>query len=150
MKQTERFSLGLFEGTDNFDFEVLNSNFKKIEDALKNGGGAVSDAQIANAVAEYLRNHPVAADKVIYVDVIAENWQPHPNGTGYYQVVATEGIPALSMVTIQLTTEQVEIFTEKALTFKTENHSGELWITVVGQIPENDYVFQCKIEEVEL
>jgi hypothetical protein len=150
MKQTERLSLSLFEGSDNFDFAILNENFRKLEEALKNGLGAVTDEQIKNAVAEYLRENGSATDKIIYVDVLAEKWEPHPNGTGYYQVVATEGIPALSMVTIQLTTEQVEIFTEKALTFKTENHSGELWITVVGQIPENDYVFQCKIEVVAL
>lgn len=154
MKQTERLSLSLFEGSDNFDFAILNENFRKLEEALKNGLGAVTDEQIKNAVAEYLQENPVgsgsATDKIIYVEVFADKWQPHPNGTGYYQIVTTEEIPALSMVTLQLTTEQVEIFTEKALTFKTENHSGVLWITVVGQIPENDYVFQCKIEEVEL
>ena len=113
-----------------------------------------TDEKIAQAVADYLRNNPVvsgsATNKIRYVEVFADKWQPHPNGTGYYQIVDTEEIPALSMVNIQLTTEQVEIFTEKALTFKTENHSGVLWITVVGQIPENDYVFQCVIEEVEL
>lgn len=150
MKQTERLSLSLFEGSDNFDFAILNENFRKLEEALKNGLGAVTDEQIKNAVAEYLRENGSATDKIIYVEVLAEKWEPHPNGTGYYQIVTTEEIPALSMVTLQLTTEQVEIFTEKALTFKTENHSGELWITVVGQIPENDYVFQCKIEEVKL
>ena len=96
MKQTERLSLSLFEGSDNFDFAILNENFRKLEEALKNGFGAVSDAQIKNAVAEYLRNNPVvsgsATDKIIYVEVLAENWEPHPNGTGYYQIVATEEI----------------------------------------------------------
>lgn len=41
MKQTENFFLKLFEGTDNFDYKVVNENWQKIDDAideLLNGG----------------------------------------------------------------------------------------------------------------
>lgn len=41
MKQTENFFLKLFEGTDKFDYQVVNENWQKIDDAideLLNGG----------------------------------------------------------------------------------------------------------------
>lgn len=41
MKQTENFFLKLFEGTDKFDYKVVNENWQKIDDAideLLNGG----------------------------------------------------------------------------------------------------------------
>ncbi len=41
MKQTENFFLKLFEGTDRFDYKVVNENWQKIDDALDellNGG----------------------------------------------------------------------------------------------------------------
>ena len=41
MKQTENFFLKLFEGTDKFDYKVINENWQKVDDAideLLNGG----------------------------------------------------------------------------------------------------------------
>ena len=49
MKQTENFSLKLFEGADNFDYEVINENFRKVDEQLKNksGSGGLTAAQIS-------------------------------------------------------------------------------------------------------
>lgn len=121
--------------------KITAKNMNDIQDAIIALEKAIQSGVVGTAG---------STDRIIYVDVLAKSWIPHPDGIGHYQIVETGEIPALSMVTIQLTTEQVKIFKEKDLTFKTENHSGVLWITVVGQVPENDYVFQCKIEEVEL
>jgi hypothetical protein len=35
MKQTENFSLNLFEGTDKFDYEVMNENWQNVDDTMK-------------------------------------------------------------------------------------------------------------------
>lgn len=34
MKQTNKFSFNIFEGTDNFDYEALNDNFQKIDEGV--------------------------------------------------------------------------------------------------------------------
>ena len=49
MKQTDKFSFNLFEGKDNFDYEVINENFKKIDKDI---------LSTQEEVEEFLKKHP--------------------------------------------------------------------------------------------
>ena len=66
----------------------------------------------------------------------------------YSQVVDIEGVTKLSMVDLQPSVEQIEIFREKDVAFTTENIDGTLFVYAIGDKPQNDYTIQASIEEV--
>lgn len=86
----------------------------------------------------------------VYVDVLAANWLPDPDGIRHYQIVEIEGVTTNSLVTLQFSSEQVVIFRQKDFTLTAENHGGTVKIFVDGNVPENDYTVQCTVEEVIL
>lgn len=70
------------------------------------------------------------------------------SGGRYTQVLDIEGITKMSMVDLQLSVEQMEIFREQEISFSTENVDGVLNVYVVGDKPTEDYTFQATITEV--
>ena len=150
MKQTERLSLSLFEGSDNFDFTVLNENFRKVEDAFKNGGGAVTDAQIAQAVADYLRNNPVETGTKIVngsVELLADCWVSGGENL-WSQVVDIHGVTANTQIDLTPSAEQLAIFRNKDIAFVAGNKGGVVTVYAIGQKPTNDYTMQITMKEV--
>lgn len=152
MKQTERFFLGLFEGTDSFDFEVLNSNFRKIEEALKLGpaAGAVTPERIAQAVAEYLRNHPVETGTKIVngsVELLADGWVSGGESL-WSQVVEIPGVTANTQIDLTPSAEQLAIFHNKDIAFVAGNKDGVVTVYAIGQKPTNNYTMQITMKEV--
>lgn len=152
MKQTERFLLSLFEGADSFDFEVLNSNFRKIEEALKLGpaAGAVTPEQISLAVAEYLRNHPVETGTKIVngsVELLADSWVSGGENL-WSQVVQIPGVTANTQIDLTPSAEQLAIFHNKDIAFVAGNKDGVVTVYAIGQMPTNDYTMQITMKEV--
>ena len=66
----------------------------------------------------------------------------------YSQIVSVPGVGKKSMVNLQPSVEQLEIFQEKEISFTTENEDGVVTVYVFGDRPSNDYYIQATITEV--
>lgn len=66
----------------------------------------------------------------------------------YRQVVSIPIATENSMVDLNPTIEQLNIFYNKDLTFVTENDNGIITVYCIGQKPTNDYTMQATITEV--
>lgn len=66
----------------------------------------------------------------------------------YFQVVEVEDVSVNSMVNLQPSVEQLEIFHDKDIAFTTENDGGVVTVYAIGDKPTNDYTIQATIEEV--
>lgn len=81
------------------------------------------------------------------ITLLASKWVG--NTSPYSQVVNIAGITPFSLVDIQLSDEQLEIFHEKDLAFTTENDNGVVTVYAIGDKPMNDYTIQATITEVK-
>lgn len=87
-----------------------------------------------------------AATKLTQVTLPAANWKGAESP--YSQVVEVEGVSVNSMVNLQPSVEQLEIFHDKDIAFATENDGGVVTVYVIGDKPSNDYTIQATIMEV--
>ena len=87
-----------------------------------------------------------AVVKLTQVTLPADNWKGAESP--YSQVVEVEGVSVNSMVNLQPSVEQLEIFHEKDIAFSTENEAGVVTVYVIGDRPSNDYTIQATIMEV--
>lgn len=86
--------------------------------------------------------------KIANVELLAANWIGDANP--YYQIVDIDGVTANSQVDLTPSIEQLLVFYEKDLGFVTENENGVVTVYAIGQKPENDYVMQVTITEVDI
>ena len=84
--------------------------------------------------------------KLTTITLYADNWKGATSP--YSQVVAVEGVSVNSMVNLQPSVEQLEIFHDKDLAFVTENEEGVVTVFAIGDKPANDYTIQATILEV--
>ena len=84
--------------------------------------------------------------KLTHVTLRADNWKGAESP--YSQVVEVEGVSVNSMVDLQPSVEQLEIFHDKDLAFSTENEDGVVTVFAIGDKPSNDYTIQATIVEV--
>lgn len=68
----------------------------------------------------------------------------------YSQVVTIEGTTPYSLVDLQPSVSQLEIFHEKDLAFTTENDDGVVTVYAIGDKPTLDYTIQATIMEVSV
>ena len=87
-----------------------------------------------------------AATKLTQVTLSAANWKGAESP--YSQVVEVEGVSVNSMVNLQPSVEQLEIFHDKDIAFSTENNGGVVTVYAIGDKPSNDYTIQATIMEV--
>lgn len=87
-----------------------------------------------------------AGVKLTHITLPADGWKG--GESPYYQVVDVEGVSVNSMVNLQPSVEQLEIFHDKDLAFSTENDGGVVTVYAVGDKPTNDYTIQATIVEV--
>ena len=87
-----------------------------------------------------------AVTKLTQVTLPAANWKGAESP--YSQVVEVEGVSVNSMVNLQPSVEQLEIFHDKDIAFSTENDGGVVTVYAIGDKPSNDYTFQATIVEV--
>ncbi len=112
---------------------------------------SVTDEQVANAIADYLAEHPITSGStatISVVELIADKWVG--SGNLYSQVVSIEGVTENSQVDLTPSVEQLVVFYEKDLTFVTENVDGVVTVYAIGQKPTNDYTIQVTITEVDV
>ena len=112
-------------------------------DSLK---AAVTDEQIAKALADYLDKNPITAT-IGVVELLADHWVKVRENL-YSQVVSIEGVTENSQVDLTPSVEQLVVFYEKDLTFVTENEDGVVTVYAIGQVPTNDYEIQVTVTEV--
>ena len=86
------------------------------------------------------------AVKLTNITLLASAWKG--GESPYSQVVAVEGVSVNSMVNLQPSVEQLEIFHDKDIAFTTENDGGIVTVFAIGDKPTNDYVIQATILEV--
>lgn len=105
--------------------------------------------KIADAVAKKVTVKTTNA-RIGYVTLLASKWVG--TASPYSQVVTVDGatVTEKSQVDLKLTDEQVIRFTEKKLTFTTENDGGVVTVKAIGQKPLNDYTIQVTITEVDI
>lgn len=110
--------------------------------------GAVTEEQIAAAVAAYLKENPVAgsAATIGEVTLLASAWVGE--ASPYSQVVNIAGVTENSQVDLTPSVEQLSVFHHKDLAFVTENADGVVTVYAIGDKPANDYTIQVTITEV--
>ena len=86
------------------------------------------------------------AVKLTSIKLLASSWKG--GESPYSQVVAVEGVSVNSMVSLQPSVEQLEIFHDKDIAFTTENDGGIVTVYAIGDKPLNDYTIQATIMEV--
>lgn len=84
--------------------------------------------------------------KLTSVTLPASGWKGAESP--YFQVVDVEGVSVNSMVNLQPSVEQLEIFHNKDIAFTTENDGGVVTVYAIGDKPTNDYEIQATILEV--
>lgn len=84
--------------------------------------------------------------KLTEITLPAANWKGAESP--YSQVVTVEGVSVNSMVDLQPSVEQLEIFHDKDIAFSTENDGGVVTVYAIGDRPTNDYTIQATITEV--
>ena len=87
-----------------------------------------------------------ASVKLTEISLPAANWKGAISP--YSQVVEVEGVSVNSMVDLQPSIEQLEIFHDKDIAFSTENDGGVVTVYAIGDKPTNDYTIQATIVEV--
>ena len=87
-----------------------------------------------------------AGVKLTAITLPAANWKG--GESPYSQVVEVEGVSVNSMVDLQPSVEQLEIFHDKDIAFSTENDAGVVTVYAIGDKPTNDYTIQATIMEV--
>lgn len=86
------------------------------------------------------------AVKLTEIKLLASDWKGAESP--YSQVVAVEDVSVNSMVNLQPSVEQLEIFHDKDIAFTTENDGGVVTVYAIGDKPKNDYTIQATIMEV--
>jgi hypothetical protein len=87
--------------------------------------------------------------RVSTVTLFANAWINEEEGL-YSQVVEIEGVTEYSQVDLKPSVEQLNIFHDKDIGFVTENENGIVTVYLIGKKPENDYVMQVSITEVNV
>ena len=87
-----------------------------------------------------------ASVKLTEVTLLASEWKG--GESPYFQVVDVEGVSVNSLVNLQPSVEQLEIFHDKDIAFTTENNGGTVTVFAIGDKPSNDYIIQATIMEV--
>lgn len=130
------YEIAVMHGFDGTEAEWL--------DFLK--GKNASKEQIAAAVAEYMKDKPVAT--IGEVTLLASEWVGE--ASPYSQVVTIAGVTKNSQVDLTPSVEQLAVFHNKDLAFVTENEGGVVTVYAIGDKPMNDYTIQVTITEVHL
>ena len=86
--------------------------------------------------------------RIVDVALYANAWVG--NTSPYSQVVTVEGATEKSQVDLTPSAEQLAIFHNKDLAFVTENEDGIVTVFAIGQKPENDYIMQATVTEVNV
>lgn len=92
--------------------------------------------------------NPTNTARIADITLLSSNWVG--DSSPYSQVVHIEGITEYSQVDLTPSIEQLVIFYEKDLGFVTENEDGVVTVYAIGQKPENDYIIQVTITEVDV
>ena len=86
------------------------------------------------------------AAKLTSITLLAAEWKG--GESPYSQVVTVDGVSVNSLVDLQPSVEQLEIFHDKDLAFSTENDGGVVTVFAIGDKPTSDYTIQATIMEV--
>jgi hypothetical protein len=103
-------------------------------------GGAVLSVQFGGNSAV------VAPTRVVAVDLPSSAWVG--DASPFSQVVSIDGVTPNSLVDLQPSVEQLEVFRNKDLAFTTENEDGVVTVFAIGDRPQNDYTIQATVTEV--
>lgn len=110
-------------------------------------GDPPTEEQIAKAVADYMKNNPVATDGT--VELFADKWE-EVGEKHYSQIVTIDGVTPRSQVDPKPTAEQLAVFYNKEMMLVFENEAGVVTAHIIGQRLENDYTMQVTITEVSV
>ena len=89
-----------------------------------------------------------APSRISEVSLPANRWEG--SESPYSQVVQIAGVTENSQVDLTPSVDQLAIFHNKDLAFVTENEDGVVTVYAIGQKPQDDYVIQVTITEVDV
>lgn len=84
--------------------------------------------------------------RITSITLLASKWKG--GESPYSQVVEVEDVSVNSMVNLQPSVEQLEVFHDKDIAFTTANDGGIVTVYAIGDKPTNDYTIQATILEV--
>lgn len=108
--------------------------------SVRQVGGAVLSVQFGGHSAV------IAPTRVVAVDLPSSAWVG--DASPFSQVVSIDGVTPNSLVDLQPSVEQLEVFRNKDLAFTTENEDGVVTVFAIGDRPQNDYTIQATVTEV--
>ena len=85
--------------------------------------------------------------RTVTINLLATDWI-EVSENKYSQIISVSDATEYSKVDLQLTSEQLEIFYKKDITFVTENDNSVIRVYCIGQKPTNDYSMQATVTEV--
>ena len=88
----------------------------------------------------------VIPTRVVTVELPSSAWVG--DASPYSQVVSIDGVTTNSLVDLQPSVDQLEVFHNKDLAFTTENEDGVVTVFAIGDRPQNDYTIQATVTEV--
>ena len=88
------------------------------------------------------------AIRISSVTLFADKWVG--TESPYSQVVSIDNITENTQVDLTPSANQLAIFHNKDLAFVTENENGVVTVYAIGQKPQNDYVMQVTLTEVNI
>jgi hypothetical protein len=108
--------------------------------SVRQVGGAVLSVQFGGHSAV------MAPTRVVSIALPSSAWVG--DASPYSQVVSIDGVTPYSLVDLQPSVEQLEVFHNKDLAFTTENEDGVVTVFAIGDKPQNDYTIQATVTEV--
>lgn len=86
--------------------------------------------------------------RIVNITLLADAWEG--SESPYSQVVEVENATEYSLVDLQPSVEQLEIFHDKDIAFTAENEDGVVTVFAVGDKPTQDYIIQATVTEVKV
>lgn len=130
-------------------YVISESTLIAIADAIRAKSGSTEEIQVSN-MADEIMNLSIggSAPRIVDVSLLASAWTGE--ASPYSQVITVEDSTANTQVNLTPSTEQLVVFREKDVAFVTENNDGVISVFAIGEKPQNDYVIQATVFEVEL
>ena len=116
------------------------AQYIEIEDMISHELAPNIDARL-----ESLEN---SVPRISEVTLLANSWVSE--SSPYSQVVEIDGVTEYSQVDLKPSAEQLRIFHNKDIGLVAENEDGIITVYLIGNKPENDYIMQVSITEVNV
>ena len=108
----------------------------------------MTSPELAPTIDVRLETLESSVPRVSEITLLANKWVG--DVSPYSQVVEIEGVTEYSQVDLKPSMEQLDVFHDKDVSFVAENADSVVTVYLIGKKPENDYIMQVSITEVNV